>query len=116
MYRREEHISSFDCVVTSFFMDTAQNVIEYIEVIADVLKMGGFWINMGPLLYHWVEQSNGESSIELSLADVERICSLHGFRCLRKEMIAAPYLGMCPLAFFCCRSMHVALFCTSGSE
>lgn len=94
VYRREEHLSSFDCVVTSFFIDTAQNVLEYIEVIADVLKMGGVWINLGPLLYHWVDHSSGENSIEISLSDVERISAIHGFRCLRKEMLAAPYLGM----------------------
>lgn len=26
----------------------------YIETIFHVLKPGGFWLNLGPLLYHWV--------------------------------------------------------------
>jgi hypothetical protein len=30
-------------------------VFEYIETIYRALKPGGLWVNMGPLLYHWVE-------------------------------------------------------------
>ncbi|GMH45968.1 hypothetical protein BSKO_13932 [Bryopsis sp. KO-2023] len=94
VYRRPEYLSSFDCVVTSFFIDTAHNVLDYLDVISDVLKMGGFWINLGPLLYHWADHSASEdASIEISLADIERIAAIQGFRCLRKEMIAAPYLA-----------------------
>ena len=31
----------------------------YIEVINRVLRPGGVWINLGPLLYHWVADSEG---------------------------------------------------------
>lgn len=50
---RPENRSAFDCVVTCFFLDTAHNVVEYIECIHHCLKPGGHWINLGPLLYHW---------------------------------------------------------------
>jgi carnosine N-methyltransferase len=43
--------------VTCFFLDTAHNVIEYIERIAAILKPGGLWVNLGPLLYHYSEQA-----------------------------------------------------------
>lgn len=38
---------TFDSVVTVFFLDTAHNVIAYIETIYDILKPGGYWVNLG---------------------------------------------------------------------
>jgi hypothetical protein len=40
----------FDCVATVFFIDTAHNVIAYIETIYNILKPGGYWINLGKKL------------------------------------------------------------------
>jgi carnosine N-methyltransferase len=40
-------------VLTCFFIDTAQNIVSYIETIATLLREGGVWINFGPLLYHF---------------------------------------------------------------
>lgn len=37
----------WDCVCTCFFIDTAKNIVEYIEVISNILKPGGIWINLG---------------------------------------------------------------------
>lgn len=45
--------NEWDCVLTSFFVDTAPVVFEYVETIHRILKPGGYWINLGPLLYHW---------------------------------------------------------------
>ena len=44
---------TYDCVVTCFFIDTAMNIIEYILAIKKVLKLGGIWVNHGPLKYHY---------------------------------------------------------------
>lgn len=41
----------FDCVVTCFFIDTGDHVLDYVETIDDVLEEGGEWINLGPLAY-----------------------------------------------------------------
>lgn len=38
---------SWDCVATCFFIDTAHNVIQYVETIWKILKPGGVWINLG---------------------------------------------------------------------
>lgn len=38
---------TWDCVATCFFIDTANNVLEYIETIWKILKPGGVWINLG---------------------------------------------------------------------
>ncbi|KAK5980726.1 hypothetical protein GCK32_006929 [Trichostrongylus colubriformis] len=45
--------SQFDCVVTAWFIDTAKNIIDYIETIYRILKPGGTWLNVGPLTYHY---------------------------------------------------------------
>jgi len=44
---------SWDCVACSFFLDTAHNIILYLEVIFKTLKPGGYLLNFGPLLYHY---------------------------------------------------------------
>jgi len=33
--------ASWDAVVTCFFLDTAHNIVEYIEIISKILKDGG---------------------------------------------------------------------------
>lgn len=46
---------TYDAVVTCFFIDTAHNVLDYLRRISLVLKPGGKWINLGPLLYHFAD-------------------------------------------------------------
>ncbi|KAF3925361.1 hypothetical protein ABW20_dc0110027 [Dactylellina cionopaga] len=52
-YNTPEAKGTFDCVVTCFFIDTARNLLAYLETIRNVLVEGGVWINNGPLLWHW---------------------------------------------------------------
>ena len=53
--------ASFDAIVTCFFLDTATNLFQYLDIIQDMLKddddnnnEGGssLWINVGPLQWH----------------------------------------------------------------
>ncbi|KAL1978104.1 hypothetical protein VTN31DRAFT_963 [Thermomyces dupontii] len=53
LYSRESQAEAFDAVATVFFIDTAPNLIRYIEAIQNCLKPGGIWINMGPFLWHF---------------------------------------------------------------
>ena len=53
LYKQPEYASAFDAVTTCFFIDTAPNVIRYIETIRHCLKSGGIWVNIGPLLWHF---------------------------------------------------------------
>ncbi|XP_034548687.1 carnosine N-methyltransferase isoform X2 [Notolabrus celidotus] len=69
---------SWDCVATCFFIDTAHNVIEYVETIWKILKPGGVWINLGPLLYHFENMAN-ELSVELSYEDIRTAIVNFGF-------------------------------------
>nr|POF24007.1 carnosine n-methyltransferase [Quercus suber] len=53
LYREPEYDSRFDAVTTCFFIDTAPNLINYIETVKKCLKPNGLWINLGPLLWHF---------------------------------------------------------------
>jgi hypothetical protein len=39
-------------------------VTEYIDAIHKLLRPGGFWINLGPLLYHWANRDEDEEEDE----------------------------------------------------
>ena len=57
LYSHEEQRERFDAVTTVYFMDTAPNVIRYIETIHNCLREGGVWVNLGPLLWHFAERA-----------------------------------------------------------
>ena len=86
----KEKINFFDSVVTCYFIDTANNIIEYIETIYNILKIGGLWINFGPLLYHYTDNIN-EVSIELSWNEVKNIINGFGFEFTKEENIQTTY-------------------------
>ena len=80
----------FDSVVTCFFIDTANNIIEYIETIYNTLKEGGLWINIGPLLYHHTGIPN-EINIQLGWNDIKDIIINFGFDLTKEEIIETTY-------------------------
>jgi len=86
----KKQFSSWFGVVTCFFIDTANNVIEYIETIYNILKMGGLWINFGPLLYHYSEMDK-ECSIELSWDELKFIIVNKGFEITKEEIKECSY-------------------------
>ncbi|KAL2869475.1 N2227-like protein-domain-containing protein [Aspergillus lucknowensis] len=54
---------TYDVIVTLFFIDTARNIMSYLETIHRLLKPGGMWMNLGPLLYGtgpWLQLSLDE--------------------------------------------------------
>ncbi|KAL3463228.1 N2227-like protein-domain-containing protein [Aspergillus heterothallicus] len=53
LYSNPSQRGAFNAVATVFFIDTAPNLIRYIEAIHNCLKSGGLWINVGPLLWHF---------------------------------------------------------------
>ncbi|KAL1953027.1 hypothetical protein VTO42DRAFT_3755 [Malbranchea cinnamomea] len=67
LYGAPSQSESFDAVATVFFIDTAPNLVRYIETIHNCLKPGGMWINIGPLLWHFEDRpvsSNSRSRVE----------------------------------------------------
>ncbi|SCV70919.1 BQ2448_3681 [Microbotryum intermedium] len=65
--------SSFDAITTLFFIDTASNIVSYLEMIWRLLKPGGLWINEGPCLWY------GTPRMALAMDDIVRLAELIGF-------------------------------------
>ncbi|CAN1256153.1 Carnosine N-methyltransferase [Linum perenne] len=93
VYSDPSQAGCWDAVVTCFFIDTAHNIVEYIETISKILKDGGVWINLGPLLYHFADMygQEDEMSIELSLEDVKRVALHYGFEFEKEKTIETTY-------------------------
>uniref|UniRef100_A0A0N5AA70 carnosine N-methyltransferase n=1 Tax=Syphacia muris TaxID=451379 RepID=A0A0N5AA70_9BILA len=67
----------WSAVVTVFFMDTAVNIIEYIDAIYKILKVSGIWINLGPLTYHFTDS---DGALELPYNEVINLIRQRGFK------------------------------------
>ncbi|XP_052735706.1 uncharacterized protein LOC108342859 isoform X6 [Vigna angularis] len=93
VYSDSSQVGAWDAVVTCFFIDTAHNIVEYIEIISKILKDGGVWINLGPLLYHFADVygQEDEMSIELSLEDVKSVAVSYGFEFEKESTIETTY-------------------------
>ncbi|KAJ5901558.1 hypothetical protein N7495_002086 [Penicillium taxi] len=93
LYNEPDQKECFDAVTTVFFIDTAPNIIRYIEAIRSCLKPDGLWINMGPLLWHFADSPPKESkestdstgigepgNVELTEQEVLQLVERMGFR------------------------------------
>ena len=80
----------FDCVITCFFIDTANNVIQYIDIIYNILKKGGIWINFGPLSYHFSVFPNCVS-IELPYDKIKEVVINYGFEYINENFKITPF-------------------------
>ncbi|XP_065322298.1 carnosine N-methyltransferase-like isoform X2 [Gordionus sp. m RMFG-2023] len=76
--------NAWDSVITCFFVDTAHNILDYFETIQKILKPGGYWINFGPLLYHYADMPN-ETSIELSYEQIKIAIIKMGFKLIKEK-------------------------------
>jgi carnosine N-methyltransferase len=59
LYGDEEHSEAYDAVASVFFLDTAPNLIRYLQTIWHCLKPEGLLINIGPLLWHFENNPPG---------------------------------------------------------
>ena len=107
LYGSPEQTESFDAVVTLFFIDTAPNLFRYVQTVYNCLRSGGVWINVGPLLWHFDDNSPGKygeenedmeteeedkgigepGSFELSNDEVLELVKSHGFDILQHEVL-----------------------------
>lgn len=89
VYGTPAQAEAWDAVVTCFFLDTAPVVIEYVALIHRLLRPGGVWVNIGPLLYHWADGAGDARyarSIELSWEEVRHVMVRgFGFEVVREE-------------------------------
>ncbi|GAA6003773.1 uncharacterized protein JCM10292_003369 [Rhodotorula paludigena] len=81
---------SWDVCVTCFFLDTARNVVQYLETLHGLLKPGGLWINCGPTLWHF-ENERDASSLELPLEDVKVLARQIGFELSDEREVETSY-------------------------
>ncbi|RYC60823.1 hypothetical protein CHU98_g5390 [Xylaria longipes] len=65
LYGDAAHEGMYDAVATVFFLDTAPNLIRYLEVIMHCLRPGGVLINVGPLLWHWENHVLGHHGFDV---------------------------------------------------
>ncbi|TPX07582.1 uncharacterized protein E0L32_010681 [Thyridium curvatum] len=69
----------YDAVLTFFFIDTARNLMAYLETVRAVLAPGGHWVNFGPLLY------GTGPFVQLSLEEVVAVAEAMGFEFVEQE-------------------------------
>ncbi|KAL4780506.1 N2227-like protein-domain-containing protein [Aspergillus varians] len=105
LYSSLSQKDAFDAVATVFFIDTAPNLIRYIETIRNCLRSNGVWINVGPLLWHFEDghqrthggsessdsgqnQGIGEpGSVELTEEEVFLLIERMGFRIEKRQSL-----------------------------
>lgn len=79
--------NSFDCIITSFFIDTSTDIFDYLLTLRHLLKPGGIWINSGPLHYHTI------TSTPYSYHQLEIIIQTLGFIKLENKVMNSSYCG-----------------------
>lgn len=103
LYNATKYKDHFNAVATVYFVDTAPNMIRYIQTVHNCLKSGGIWINLGPLLWHfvappnreWADGQHGHKSagvanqrcVELSDEEVLMLLQKFGFEVEEKEVV-----------------------------
>ena len=82
----------YNYIATLFFIDTSLNVLTTMEHIYHLLKPGGAWINLGPLLW----TGGGQTKLELSLEEVFAAACEIGFiedPSIEKRTVECEYTG-----------------------
>ena len=95
---------SFDLLATCFFVDTAYNILDYIQAAARLLRPGAYWVNSGPL--HWVHHPR--ESVRLTVDEIVAAMETAGFVFVEPPTVL-PYRHYCsppgslmPMVFDCC--------------
>ncbi|KAL7444293.1 hypothetical protein ACHAXH_007116, partial [Discostella pseudostelligera] len=80
VYASPRRHAMFGSIATCFFIDTATNIYEYILTIRNALRVGGVWINVGPV------QWNRNAQLQPSVDELKEIISLAGFKIMHWEV------------------------------
>lgn len=95
---------SLDLLATCFFVDTAYNILDYIQAAARALRPGAHWVNSGPL--HWVHHAR--ESVRLTVDEIVAAMETAGFVFVEYPTVL-PYRHYCsppgslmPMVFDCC--------------
>ena len=80
---------SFDCVITCYFIDVVKDQNQLIEDIFNILEIGGFWINFGPLVIH---ESDDMFFPEITQKDILLIAKRLGFKVVKEQQVKTSYI------------------------
>ena len=78
----------YDCIVTLFFIDVSCNIVEYVEIMHDLLKKGGIWVNLGCLDYF---HSKSHKSIDLTWDELRLVIQNYDFEIKKEVTEYVPY-------------------------
>ena len=78
----------FDLIVTLFFIDVSKNIVEYVEIMHDLLKQGGVWVNLGCLDYY---HSRYHNSIDLTWDELRQVIINYDFEIKNEITDFVPY-------------------------
>lgn len=53
IYNNQREHNKWDGIVSCFFLDTSPNMVEYLQVMYNMLKEGGVLVNFGPFNHSW---------------------------------------------------------------
>ena len=81
-----------DAIVTTFFIDAAQNVLEYVDKIHTLLKPEGIWINFGGLNYAFDAFEDEDSVLPLPLEFLKKSIECN-FKILKDEIVQSSYIS-----------------------
>lgn len=74
----------YGSIATCFFIDTATNIYEYVLTIRNLLRVGGYWINLGPL--HW----HRNAQLQPSTDELKDVIILAGLKIIHWEISEMP--------------------------
>lgn len=80
--------SKYDSVITSFFIDTLDNIKTGIQLIYQTLKPGGIWINFGPIHLH---NSDDDFFCPFSFEDLVQYSIEAGFELIEEQKYETSY-------------------------
>jgi carnosine N-methyltransferase len=80
IYASPSKSGMYGSIATCFFIDTATNIYEYILTIRNLLRIGGVWINLGPVQWHQNAQ------LQPSTEELKGIIVLAGFKIIHWEV------------------------------
>lgn len=89
--RRNMDGGPVDAVATSFFLDASHNPIDTVRTVAECLRPGGHWLNVGPLNYHVHDGRDGgggepAAAIPLSWETLRSAILDSGFALLKESV------------------------------
>ncbi|THH19544.1 hypothetical protein EW146_g1640 [Bondarzewia mesenterica] len=88
----EPQSGQWDAILTCFFIDTAKNIVNYLRILHKILAPGGVWVNLGPLLWHFENNTTNDPSIELDLEEVKQLAREIGFEIKTERTIDTTYV------------------------